>query len=84
MVIPAEMPRRGPRLLWLIQRLLHDAAPRAVGVPLWVGTIVGSLQAVSLLAAFWTLMRSQQTSTWSRTGRSPRRSIATSPPTCRL
>lgn len=60
MVVPADA-HRGPvpRLEWLLHRLLHDSTGPALAMPRWVAALLGFLQAVSLLAAFWVLLRSQ-------------------------
>ncbi|TDO87962.1 bifunctional lysylphosphatidylglycerol synthetase/lysine--tRNA ligase LysX [Enemella evansiae] len=83
MVVPADPGRRGPvpRLEWLWHRLLHDSAGPTLAMPRWVAALLGFLQAVSLLAAFWALLRSQMNAVAHNPGDEPlvRALVAESP-----
>lgn len=60
LVVPAETRRPMPRLEWLLHRLLNTSAGPGMGFPAWVSTVLGLLQGLTIVAAFWTLLRSQR------------------------
>ena len=57
--VPANTRRPAPRLEWLLHRLLHDTTGPVLAMPRWVSALLGFLQGLTLLAAFWVLLRSQ-------------------------
>ncbi|OYO21043.1 lysine--tRNA ligase [Enemella dayhoffiae] len=57
--VPANTRRPMPRFEWLLHQLLNDSAGPVLGMPRWVAALLGFLQVVSLLSAFWVLLRSQ-------------------------